>query len=906
MSRLPGSRRLFGLIGRPASVDQLIDAELEFHFQAEVEALVAAGHARDAAEALARRRFGDVGAVRRELARIDRGQRARERRVNRFSDLVQDVGYAVRGFRRQPGFSLAILLTLGLGIGANAVMFGLVDRLLLRPPPQVVDPERVHRFQLTESDAGNGRSWTNESLAWRTFTDQRDRAGYFSEIAAFFTHSEMPLGRGERAAKARVVLATPSYFRLLGVAPAVGRFFGEEEDRAGAASAVAVVSWRYADRAFGSARAALGARLLLGSQPYVIVGVTPRGFNGVDLSAVDAWIPFQAGAADVVGRSEEWRNTYNWQWLKVLARLKPGVTRERASAEATTVQRAAVASIPNVDHTSRAALVTLSGFDREAVSHSRERVALWLSGVALVVLLVVSANVANLLLARAASRRREIAVRLALGVGRFRLMRQLLVESLLLALGGGAAALLVAQWGGSLLRATLLPTVTWTEPPLDWRVAAVTAVVTLVTGLLTGLAPAVQASRPALTSALRGASGEGGSTRSRLRTGLLATQAGLSLMLLVGAGLFVQSLRRVVGTDIGYRPEQLLVAEVDLALAGFHREAYPAFYDRALERVRALPGVETASQSINSPFWTINSTRFRLTDRDSTPRLPNGGPYYNGVTPEFFTTLGMRLLKGRLLTETDRRGAAQVMVVNQRLAEFYWPGAEAIGRCVTVGADSLPCVEIVGVVSNGRANAIQEDPFAMYYVPLDQAGRLGLSRDRMLFIRTRGDPGPVVPEVRRVFNELAANLPLANVRTFQSQIDPEIQPWRLGAVMFGVFGGLALLVAAVGLYSVMSYTVVQRTREFGIRSALGASGTQIIRSVAWNGMLVVVAGMVVGAAAALLAGRWLAPLLYLTSPRDPIVFGVVAITLLSASLAAVLLPARRATRVDPVIALRAD
>ena len=906
MNRGQEHRRFFGLVGRPPSVEQQVDDELAFHFEAEIARLVAGGMSREDAERTARRRFGDVRAVRAELARIDRGHRARERRVSRFADLVQDVSYALRGFRRQPGFALAIVLTLGLGIGANAVMFGLVDRLLLRPPAHVSAADQVNRFQLSESDAGTGASWTNESMAWKTYTDQRDHAGYFSDIAAYFIHRDMPLGRGEGASKAWVLLATPSYFGLLGVAPARGRFYTDEEDKVGGGEAVAVVSWRYAERNYGSAANAIGKQMYLGTRMYQVIGVTPRGFNGVDLHAVDAWIPFHAGAPDVVGRSGEWRDTYNWQWLKILARLKPGISRERASEEATRVQRAAVAQVPNLDHSARAALVSLAGFDRAAVSHAREQVALWLGGVALVVLLVVCANIANLLLARAASRRREIAVRLALGVGRLRLMRQLLVESLMLAVGGGGVALLVAYWGGNLLRATLLPTVTWVESPLDWRVAAMTAAATLLTGIITGMAPAIQASRPAPAQALRGGAAEGAPRGTRLRSGLLVAQAALSLMLLVGAGLFVQSLRRVVQTDLGYRPDRLLVADVDLSLVGMERDQRWSYYDRAFERLRALPGVTSASLAINSPFWTINSTRFRLTDRDSTPRLPNGGPYSNAVTPEFFATLGMRLVKGRLLGEEDRLGSAPVMVINERMAEFFWPGADPLGKCAKVSADSLPCVAVVGVVANGRANAIQEVPAAMYYLPLDQSRVMGLNSDRMVFLRTKGNPADVVPDVRRVFNQLAANLPLANVRTFQSHIDPEIQPWRLGAVMFGVFGALALLVAAVGLYSVMSYAVVQRTREFGIRSALGAQRRQIIVSVVRSGLGVVLLGMAIGGAVSLVAGGKLAPLLYQTTPRDPVVFLVVVGTLLAASVAAVLIPARRATRVDPVVALRAD
>lgn len=906
MKGIPGIRRLFRLVGRAAPVEREIDAELEFHFQAEQERLVAAGMSPEAARAEARRRFGDMGRTRTELARIDRGRRMKERRVSWIEDLSQDLGYALRGLKRQPGFALVIVLMLGLGIGANAVMFGLVDRLLLKPPAHVTDAASVTRLQLTESNQDFSQTWSNESLAWPTYTDQVDHAGYFAEMAAYFTHRDMPLGRGAGAGKVPVTIATPSFFRLLGVRPLAGRFYGSEEDRPDAAQTVAVVSFRYASRAFDGPADAIGKQLFLGSHTYTVIGVAPRGFNGVDLNAVDVWVPFHAGARDVMG-SDEWRTTYNWQWLRVIARLKPGVSHALASDEATRIQRAAVEKVPDVDHKATAALVSLQGFDRLAVSHARERVALWLASVSLIVLLIVCANVANLLLARAASRRREIAVRLALGVGRGRLVRQLVAESLLLATGGGVVALLLARWGGQLLRATLLPNVDWVASPLDWRVAGITALATLLAGLLTGLAPALQASRPALTAALRSATADAASPRSRLRTGLLATQACLSLVLLIGAGLFVRSLWRVVHTDTGYDPRNLLVASVDLDLAGYPPgPAQHAFYDQALERMRAIPGVERASLAINSPFWTMHSTRIRLTDRDSTPRHPEGGPYYNGVSPEYFATLGMRLVRGRAFTAEDRIGSAPVMVINELMADFFWPRGQPLGQCIKVGADSLPCVQVVGVVATARVDAIQEKPRAMYYVPLSQSTRLGMSRDRMLFLRTRGQPAALIPEVRASFLAMVASLPFANVRTFQSQIDPEIQPWRLGAVMFGVFGGLALLVAALGLYSVMSYTVVQRTREFGIRSALGASGRQIVRSVLRDGLRVVAAGMALGAGIALVGGKFLAPMLYQTSPRDPLVFLVVVGALLTASIVAVLVPARRATRVDPLEALRAD
>ena len=408
-----------------------------------------------------------------------------------------------------------------------------------------------------------------------------------------------------------------------------------------------------------------------------------------------------------------------------------------------------------------------------------------------------------------------------------------------------------------------------------------------------------------LTAALK-SGGESGAPRSRLRGALLAAQACFSVLLLVGAGLFVRSLWRVVHTDLGYATGNVLVVDADLSLAGYDRPASIRFFEQALERMRVLPGVRLASLGINAPFRTMNSTRFRLTDRDSTPRAPEGGPYYNGVTPEYFATLGMRLLRGRLFTAADQAGTPQVLVINQHLADFYWPGQDPLGKCVKIAADSLPCATVVGVVANARVNEIQEKTRNMYYVPLAQAAIRALSRDRILFLRTAASPAGMVPTVRRAFHEMGPNLPAPTIQTFQSQIDPEIQPWRLGAVMFGVFGAMALLIAAIGLYSVMSYLVAQRTREFGIRAALGASARRLVRSVLGEGLRVVLAGLALGIGASLLLGRLLAPLLYQTSPRDPAVLLSVAAVLVVSAVLAILLPARRATRVDPSEALRAE
>jgi predicted permease len=440
---------------------------------------------------------------------------------------------------------------------------------------------------------------------------------------------------------------------------------------------------------------------------------------------------------------------------------------------------------------------------------------------------------------------------------------------------------------------------------VDRRVALATATIALVTGILTGLVPALQGSNSSVTAGLKLGGAGDGPRRSRLRSGLLISQAALSLVLLVGAGLFVRSLDRLVHLDTGYDPEPVAVAQVDLAIAGYPREAYAAFYERLEERVQALPEAERTAIAFTIPLRNRNSMSIRLTDRDTTPVPPTGSPSFNGVTPSFFETAGMRLLRGRLFAKEDRPGTEPVMVINQAMAEFYWPRRDPLGQCVGVGADSLPCRRVVGVVATARIEELQEPAVPLYYMPLAQVG--AMSTNRALFVRARsGNGADLVAPLRKIILEMAPNLPYPDVRAFQSLIDPHVQPWRLGATMFGIFGGLALLVACAGLYSVLSYTVARRRRELGVRSALGASPGRLVAGVVRDGARSVLIGLGVGAGTALLLGRFMAPLLVDVSPRDPLVFAVVSLTLLTAGVLAALAPARRAMQADPIEALRSD
>jgi predicted permease len=899
---LPEFRRLFRLAGRPPAVGQEIDAELAFHFEAEVARLEANGLSPAAAAAEARRRFGDVQRTRAELVRLERGRRGSRARRGRLEELGQDLGYALRGFRRRPVFAAGVVLTLGLGIGANATMVGIVDRLLFKPPSHVTEPERLGRLILTEHGQ-DGRTYSNEGLAWLDFVNQQDRGSYFENLAASAS-SRQSLGRGPDARQIRVQAVTASWFPTLGTAPAIGRGMAPEEDRAGAGIPVAILSDGFWRSEYGARPDAIGARLFIGSQWYTVIGVAPPGFNGLDLIRTDVWISFHAAARDFVGPSGEWRETYSWQWVRILARMRPGVSHRAAAEEATQVRRSAVANLADVD---RAATMTLEPVRSPRFTQRKTSadVALWLTGVAGIVLLIASANVTNLLLARAVGRRRELAVRLALGVGRGRLVRQLLVESASLALLGGLVGLVLAWLGGNVLRATFLGDVAlpgW----LDARLAIAIAGMVVLTALVTGLPPALMFSRPEVTTALRSGAGDSGNQRSRLRAGLLVTQAALSMVLLIGAGLFVRSLSRVVSVEPGFDADRVIVADVDLDVVGTPRAGQFTFYEQARARIQQLPGVQGASIGIAVPLRWMFARGITIPGRDSLPVPPGGSPKYSGVTPDFFETVGLPIRRGRGFTELDRPGAPRVMVANEAFAAYYWPGEEALGQCVKLGRDTVPCTTVVGIAANAILNDIREEPAPQYYVPLAQAEQQGLSRTRALFVRSRGPADELLTMVRREFQALGPNLPYASVSTLQSMLEPQIRPWRLGATMFGVFGGLAVIVAGAGMFSVLSYTVAQRTREFGVRAALGASPRRLVAAVITEGTRTVVTGLLIGAGIALVLGRFVAPLLFEVSPRDPLVFGTVSLVLLAAAVLAALGPARRAMRSDPIEALRSD
>jgi predicted permease len=653
----------------------------------------------------------------------------------------------------------------------------------------------------------------------------------------------------------------------------------------------------------------LGRTLQVGNESYQVVGVAPRGFTGVELTPVDVWLPITSAGG--MGMDFEWWNARNNVWLHSLAHLRPGFSVAQAAQQASIAYRTgeeAAGNLAGGQHGGARA-------DRVVLHSVVPGVARWgdptakvsalLAGVSAFVLLIACANVANLLLARAIGRRREIAVRVALGIGRGRLVGQLLAESLVLALLGSLAALAIVHVGGRILGSLLLGDAAWEGSPVDGRVLAFTAVAAVVTGALTGLVPALQSSAPDLTTALKQGAREGATHRSRTRVALLVVQAAVSVVLLVGMGLFVRSLRNVNAIRIGLEPDRVVVASVDLASVGYTEPRIAEYFRRLEDRVAATPGIEAASVATTIPFsGSSYSMRVIVPGLDSLPRTADGGPYFFGVGDRYFDVMGTRLLRGRVFTAADRSSRARVVVVNETLARLYWPGAEALGQCMRIGADTAPCSQVVGVVENARRQRVLgEPPSIQYFVPIESLddGFLGA---RVLVARTAGDAAQAVGTVRREMLAADPDLPYAHVRPMRAMLESELRPWELGSTMFAVFGALALVLATVGLYSVISYGVNQRTHEMGVRIALGARTSHVLGLIVGQGVRVAAIGIAVGIAAAVALSPIARPLLVGVSPTSVPVMASVCVIVLAVAMVASWAPARRATRVDPMTALR--
>jgi predicted permease len=815
-----------------------------------------------------------------------------------LASALDNLSYAARGLRRSPGFTAAVVVTLALGIGVNATMFGIIDRLLLNEPAQVRDAHQLRRLYAQIHTRRSSELDYQRAMAYLDFTDWQE-ASSFSAVGAYWSN-DVTLGRGADAVRLNWGLASASFFRVLGLAPALGRFFSESEDRAGAAG-VTVLSYGLWQRRFGGDPSVLGRTLDIGRGKYTVIGVTPRGFTGIDLDGVDLWAPLHSYTTEAA--TDRWTRTRNYYWIKVVARLADGVSVAAAESEATLLHRNGRREEIDQGHYDRNVRVVAAPLVEARGPNASEesKVSVLLAGVSLIVLLIACANVANLLLARALRRRKEIAVRLALGISRGRLAGLLLTESIVLAAAGAMAAVLAASWGADFIRQTLLPDVAWTESPVGIRVLIFAALLALVAGVVSGIVPALQAGRFDLIDDLKDSARTGPVRRSRSRVVLLVVQGALSVALLVGAGLFVRSLQRLEDLDLGLDPGPVVYAMLELEPRERTTEEANRVYERSLERLRALRAVEHASTSGGLPFWGASLENIFVTGFDSVP-APPPGPHIETVTPDYFATLGIAMRRGRDFDERDVAGAPRVAIVNEMMARALW-GDDPLDQCFHIATPDAPCTRVVGVVEDSHRMSLTETQKWVYYLP---AAQYPAKIPSAIVLRARGDADRLAPTVQRELLTGDPDIRYAVVCPLRANIDRQFRSYRLGATMFGLFGLLALIVGAFGLYSVLAFNVAQRTHEIGVRSALGATRGRIVAQVLRESVGLAAIGIALGLVIAIAAAGTLAPLLYKTSPRDPVVLIGATVTLLAAAAAAGLVPASRAARIEPNAALRLE
>ena len=823
---------------------------------------------------------------------------------------LHDARYALRGLRRTPAFTGGVIVMLALGIGANLAMFGIVDRLMFRPYPYLRDPGMVHRVYLRSWDRGTLR--TDGSYEYTIHEDLKRWTASFSQIAAF-AHQTNAIGIGEEARERRVAQVSASFFSFFDAQPALGRWFTAAEDTVPRGANVAVLGYDLWRSEYGG-RDVRGEIIHVGNIPATIVGVAPEGFTGVnDADPPAVYIPITTYAAAQPSQraTPTYYTRYNWGWMNVMVRRKPDVSIEQANADATQSYRRSwatnVSQEPTVTPVGIAKPFVEIGAMRIGAGPSptlEARTAFWVTAVALIVLLIACANVANLFVARALRRQRETAVRLALGVARGRLLRQALVESITLALSGSAAGLVVAHWGGAAIRRLLVST---QRVPIDtftdWRTIFTAAAIAVVVGLLTGMVPAIVARRGDLTGSLKAGSRGAGHQRSRARTTLLILQGALSVVLLVGAGLFVKSLSRVKELRLGYDAEPVLMVYRNMRGMETDSLGRIALRRSLLSAAQAIPGVEKAAYVSSIPFWSTSSTNLFVQGIDSVRRL--GRFTYQTGTPDMFDALGTHVIRGSKFTDADREGAPPVAIVSEAMARVLWPDRDALGQCIRVERSSAPCATVVGIAENivQQQDQLSTSSRYHYYLPIEQ---FRSSVGSYLVLRMRGDARLQIEAVRSALQPHMPGPSYVTVSPLAEVVDGTRSSWQLGATLFVAFGGLALIVTALGLYSVIGYSVAQRMHELGVRVALGAQTLDIVRLVVGQAVRFAAVGVVIGVVLSMAASRWVQPLLFQQSARDPSIYVLVALMLLAAAMAASASPAFRASRADPNTALRSE
>ncbi len=907
--------RLMGFL-RKKELERDLYAELRAHLEMQIEENLRKGMAaRDARDA-ALRSFGGVEQTKENYR--DQGG------LPSLESILQDMRHSLRQLRRSPGFAAVAILTMALGIGANTAIFSLIDGALLRPLPGVANPRQiVSMYRMQQNDPF-------DVMGYPDYIDYRNRSTSFTALAA---QSGAAMGFGYGTAERLIGgCVTGNFFSTLGVGAEQGRLISPTEDAPLGAHPVVVLSYKLWQRSFGSSPDAIGSHVEVNGHPFTVIGVASGRFHGTSMSTdYDFWVPMSM-LDEAMPRSvgHHFLDERAWGWLRVFGRLKPGVSIEQSQAEVATIAQQLAQAYPATNAGRTVALVRGVGIDPDDRADLKGFLGLLLGGVTLL-LIITCANVEGLLLVRATGRQREIALREALGATRGRLIRQLLTEGLLLALAGGSFGLLVAPWA-------LRLAIPWIQPgsvlrhidmSLDFRVLTFTFLASVATGIGCALLPAFRTSSPNLVKSLVQGSSGGGHRRTTIQRLLAAGQVAVCCVLLVGAALLVRSMQKVLEADPGFETRNILVASVDTSLQGYSPPQSEAFFNQIIERLNHAPGVQSASLATTVPPEDFSTSVSVFHPGEEPPQdLLRGHEFQLGlrvnldtVGPHYLQTMRIPLLEGRDFTGRDGEGTLRrdsdgnvvpeanpqngtgVVIVNRKLAEMMWPGEHAVGKYLSwpsVVGPPRPPVLVIGVTANSRYRSLVNDPPPLMYVP----ARGSYTTRATLILRTESDPAALADTLRSEVATLDKNLPVFRIETIQEHMAPSLWQQRMATALISLFGILALVLATLGLYGVMAYSVAQRTREIGIRMALGAERVDVLREVIGQGLWLVVAGVGGGIGGALLLMRFLATLLYGIAPYDPTTFTGVAILMAAVALAASYIPARRASKVDPMVALR--